>query len=195
MDRLLEEFAIERPAALVAGLNDRIVAFEAELAEYDACQQIDQGDCLQTVKFLPNRFASVRIWLGWSQTDLARKTGISPQLIHKYEKETYLRTNLATLIKVAAVLEDGVAQKRAAMARKSAWQRMSSTKATDVVGAGEAFDAADEPYEPYELYKPFEPFELDDLDELDELRQFLSKVESVIESMDEGEVLGDSTGL
>jgi DNA-binding XRE family transcriptional regulator len=58
-----------------------------------------------------------RIELGWSQAALAEAVGLQRQNLWRYEKSMYSKINLATAVKIAAVLLHGLSARRSQLER------------------------------------------------------------------------------
>ena len=89
----------------IEGLKSQIVKVEAELSHYDL---LKAGEITFTKSHslyaLPNILVQARIASGMSQSDLARKLGLKPQQVQRYEATGYMGASLARLIEVSKIL-------------------------------------------------------------------------------------------
>lgn len=107
--RFLENLEIENGDRFLEQLNDDITSLESRLIEYVTWQTVHPEKSFDSAARLPKALIGTRVWLGWSQQELANRVGVSRKMIHNYEREHYRRTNLETIMRIAAALEDGVA--------------------------------------------------------------------------------------
>ena len=89
----------------IDGLSSRIAELEAEIAEYDLLKS-GQAPVSRacTLEELPRVLVQARIASHMTQSDLARKLGLKPQQVQRYEASDYMSASLARLIDVACVL-------------------------------------------------------------------------------------------
>ncbi len=114
LTRLMEALATarDRPSdqpwlkrAEIDALKSQIKDIEAEIAEYDLLKsgQISFSKTY-ALENLPRVLVQARIASGMSQTDLAKKLGMKPQQVQRYEATDYMGASLARLIEVSRAL-------------------------------------------------------------------------------------------
>ena len=88
-----------------SALESQIVSLEAEIAHYHLIKagQVAVAKA-HSLKDLPSILVAARIASGLSQSDLARKVGVKPQQIQRYEASEYMGASLDRLIEIAGEL-------------------------------------------------------------------------------------------
>jgi len=91
--------------AEIDAIKSQIAELKAEIDDYDLLKskQISFAKTY-SLENLPRVLVQARIASGMSQTDLAKKLGMKPQQIQRYEASGYLGASLAKLIKVSREL-------------------------------------------------------------------------------------------
>lgn len=86
-------------------LRSQIADIEAELAEYDLLKS-GQVSFAKTyaLEELPRVLVQARIAAGMSQTELAKKLGMKPQQVQRYEATDYMGASLARLVDISRAL-------------------------------------------------------------------------------------------
>lgn len=107
-ERVLTDFNIPNSDDYIEVIDRNIESNESELARYAAYRAVDPDGIFDILSRLPELLKHARVWLGWSQTDLGKNTGIHPRDINKYEKAGYRRTNLETILKITKVLTTAI---------------------------------------------------------------------------------------
>ena len=105
MERARRESFRKRRAVIVKSYQSMIEQLEAEVAEYDLLKagriKIPLIDRLDQVAPVVTR---IRIAKGVSQTELAKRLGVTKQLIHRYEESDYQTLGIAKLQQVLDTL-------------------------------------------------------------------------------------------
>ena len=93
------------PELVINALQAQISELEEDLKHY---QLLKSGEIVvpkpQSLESLPVTLIQARIARGMSQSELAKMLGIEELKLQRYEVSNYIGTNLATLVKVARIL-------------------------------------------------------------------------------------------
>lgn len=108
-------FSVEE-SELLEVAEIKIASLQQEIANYRALTRSNAIDIEQLQGFanFPGSLISARIALGWTQTELAERTGLRAQHIHRYEKERYSSISLSRALKIAAILQASLSEREAA---------------------------------------------------------------------------------
>jgi DNA-binding XRE family transcriptional regulator len=100
---------------LMEFMDARINRIDKSLKEYQNLQFSDSEnlDILRQVAKLPTSLIKARIVLNWTQTDLAKRTGLKVQQVHRYEKLNYSSIKLSRAIEIALLLDAALSDRAA----------------------------------------------------------------------------------
>ena len=109
----LQDFKSHPPvgdAILVKAQRDSLTAqledLTDEISVYEALKGSQQTFInLNELEHLPERLIQTRIAVGFSQKQLAKELGVSPQQVQKDEASAYQNSSFAKLLQVARILE------------------------------------------------------------------------------------------
>ncbi len=90
--------------AEIDALKSQVAEIESELADYDLLKSGQIAFSKTSLEDLPLMLIQARIAAGMSQTDLAKKLGMNPQQIQRYEASNYMGASLAKLTEVSRAL-------------------------------------------------------------------------------------------
>ncbi|MBM3122280.1 MAG: helix-turn-helix transcriptional regulator [Chloroflexi bacterium] len=92
--------------AQVDGLRSQIEDLDREIAEYEALRRGSPARItFDSLDALPDALVRVRISRRLTQEDLARRLGVKPQQVQRWEAGAYAQATYATIRKVAAALK------------------------------------------------------------------------------------------
>jgi hypothetical protein len=94
---------------LLSFLESRISQTSEALSHYQKRleAQVD-ATALSNLSCLPPALIQSRLWLGWSQKELADRTGLTSVKICRYERAEYASTNLRTVMRIARAITHGL---------------------------------------------------------------------------------------
>jgi DNA-binding XRE family transcriptional regulator len=101
---------------LTTFFDTRIDGLSKKLSEYQTHQSAElheDAEILRQLDRLPTSMITARIALGWTQTELANRTGLRAQHIHRYEKNGYSSMRLSKAIEIARLLHTALTDRRA----------------------------------------------------------------------------------
>ena len=91
--------------AQIDGMRSQLTDLRAELEEYVSLKSGHRKTLeLNSFQELPHALIQARIASGMSQEDLARKLGLKPQQIQRYEATDYMAASLARVSEVVEAL-------------------------------------------------------------------------------------------
>jgi HTH-type transcriptional regulator/antitoxin HigA len=91
--------------AQIDGLRSQLADLRTELQEYEPLKLGGSKiPALRSFQDLPRALIQARIASGMSQEDLARKLGLKPQQIQRYEATDYMAASLARVSEVVKAL-------------------------------------------------------------------------------------------
>jgi transcriptional regulator with XRE-family HTH domain len=109
--------------AYVAGLKATLEKMREEVCEYQCLEANDASRVrLDSLADLPIGLIQARIYRGVSQSELARKIGVKPQQMQRWEAEDNASVSLSTLAAIASALEVDVAGRLAGKALRTSVQ-------------------------------------------------------------------------
>ena len=88
-------------------LEKQIAAISAEIDRYEELPArcgFDSND-FESLSKAPSNLIQARISLCWSQTEFAKRVGLTPQQVYKYEKCNYAPIRLSKVLEIADVLK------------------------------------------------------------------------------------------
>ncbi|MGH7192566.1 MAG: helix-turn-helix domain-containing protein [Candidatus Saccharimonadales bacterium] len=96
-----------------AGIRGEIKQLQADIKQYERIKSGDYpGPPLDVVAQIPSMLIQSRIALGWTQEELARRLGVSPQQVQNDEATNYASANLERLIRIAGILQNKTSRQR-----------------------------------------------------------------------------------
>jgi len=111
IERMVKNCDIQQSDTLLGPLNKRIDALEKDIAEYSDLSTFRPMNSIEVLRSLGRYLVQARLRLGWKQVDLAQRANLNPKVIHKYEKDGYLNSKLATVISIAEALEGEISHR------------------------------------------------------------------------------------
>lgn len=112
LSKLAVAFSIDE-RELMELIDRRLNHISQSLSDFQTLQRTDleDTDSLQHVVKLPASLIKARIALGWTQTELAKRTGLKVQHVHRYEKNSYSSIKLSRAIEIAVLLQTALAER------------------------------------------------------------------------------------
>jgi ribosome-binding protein aMBF1 (putative translation factor) len=109
---MLRDFELQDDQVLPT-LDSRIEQLSQQLSQYSQrhIAEID-ADHLALLPDLPCLLIKARLFLGWTQKELAERTGLRAAQICTYEKESYVSIRLGKAIEIAEVMRGQLAKSR-----------------------------------------------------------------------------------
>lgn len=105
LTKATERIAGKRSAAIRGSYEGVIRQLEEELRDYDQLKSVDlRLPRLERLDQIAPLITRVRIAKGFSQTELARRLGVSKQVISRYEENDYQTVALGRLQEILDVL-------------------------------------------------------------------------------------------
>ena len=108
IDGMIENFGVEDPEIITSVLESQISGFERAVSEYDQRSNLKRDDCMKSLEILPQHLIRARLKLGWTQAQLAKRIGVSNQVMNKYERSNYLQVRLGRVMQVAKILDSAL---------------------------------------------------------------------------------------
>jgi DNA-binding XRE family transcriptional regulator len=101
INMLVRELGVDDQGLLVS-IDERVAHILQEISQYNAnCIDINAViDRLALLEDLPSLFISARLALGWTQEELARRSGCTRKQIGLFEREGYASVRLQTATKI-----------------------------------------------------------------------------------------------
>jgi transcriptional regulator with XRE-family HTH domain len=112
-ERFLVHLELEDSEEQMKSLNKDITDLESKLLEYIFWEPTDPFHSLTSISLVPKALIATRVWLGWTQHELAQRAGLSRKMIHNYERDQYKRTNVETVLRIASAIESEVVKRAA----------------------------------------------------------------------------------
>ena len=92
--------------AMKESLASELAVLQSQLKEYERLRRRGQIKLkLEELNALPTELIRARIAAGLTQTELARRLGLKPQQIQKYEQHNFAMTSFSRLLEIAQVID------------------------------------------------------------------------------------------
>jgi DNA-binding XRE family transcriptional regulator len=89
-----------------ASLESELEILQSQLQEYERLKRHKRSRLkLEVLNALPSELIRARIAAGLTQTELARRLGVKPQQIQKYEANDYAMASFARVLQIAQTID------------------------------------------------------------------------------------------
>lgn len=109
---MLDNFGLEE-TGLIAFLDQRIADLTSQLQQAEAPDYSGMEDLRQLLSSslsLPQSLIQARLLLGWSQSQLGKRIGMTRQQVSHYERNQYSAMSLSRCLKVADALKQAMTE-------------------------------------------------------------------------------------